>query len=170
MARRGLSGQLHMFDFFRELENTAPLDGEVEMVSLMPAYEEPEQADQSEQENLRKQKVLREQKTPSKQESFTEQEVPSKQKSSTEQVVLEKQEVLSERGADDKQERPVMQRIYKTPQGTMELAYLNYSKIRIRRPGQGEEIKEFDTSKEAVDYYVGMMQTLEEGIGEKKND
>lgn len=42
MARRGLNGQLNMFDFFRELEAAGPPDGEVEMVSLMPDFEEEE--------------------------------------------------------------------------------------------------------------------------------
>ncbi len=36
MAKKNLNGQLSMFDFFRNLENDVPLDGEVEMVSLMP--------------------------------------------------------------------------------------------------------------------------------------
>lgn len=41
MARRGMSGQLNMFDLFQTLEEAAT--GEVEMVSLMPEFEaEPE--------------------------------------------------------------------------------------------------------------------------------
>ena len=36
MAKKNLNGQLSMFDFFRNLENVVPPDGEVEMVSLMP--------------------------------------------------------------------------------------------------------------------------------------
>ena len=42
MARRGMTGQLNMFDFFRELETNIPQDGELEMVSLMPSFEEDE--------------------------------------------------------------------------------------------------------------------------------
>ena len=40
MARRGMTGQLNMFDLFQSLEDAAP--GEVEMVSLMPDFTEPE--------------------------------------------------------------------------------------------------------------------------------
>ena len=36
MDKNNLNCQLSMFDFFRNLENDVPLDGEVEMVSLMP--------------------------------------------------------------------------------------------------------------------------------------
>lgn len=49
MARRGMSGQLNMFDLFQSLDEATP--GEVEMVSLMPEFEtEPEVVEEPETE------------------------------------------------------------------------------------------------------------------------
>ena len=43
----------------------------------------------------------------------------------------------------------------------LEIAYINYNKVRITREGQEPELYEFDSSKDAVDYYVQKMQELE---------
>lgn len=48
MARRGVNGQLNMFDFIKSLE-TVP-EGEVEMVSLMPVEEVEQMTDNSKAE------------------------------------------------------------------------------------------------------------------------
>ena len=63
--------------------------------------------------------------------------------------------------ADITKERPVMCRSYETGGKTIEIAYINYNKVRIVKDGEEPEIYEFDSSKEAVDYYVQRMQELE---------
>ena len=39
MARRGVTGQLNMFDLFREIEAMSPQAGDLQMVSLVPDEE-----------------------------------------------------------------------------------------------------------------------------------
>ena len=43
----------------------------------------------------------------------------------------------------------------------LEIAYINYNKVRITREGQEPEVHVFESSKDAVDYYVQKMQELE---------
>lgn len=127
MARKGMSGQLNMFDFFSSLESGVP--GEVEMVSLVPSYdEEPEIVEVPEPEPVPE--VV---------------EVPEPEPTpvvrATEQVA--------------------MSRSYEKNGMRIEIAYINYNKVRITK---GEEIPiiiEFASTKEAVDYYVEQMQELE---------
>ena len=83
-----------------------------------------------------------------------------KERKVTEPTIEEKP--VRKPGKNLRKDRPVMQRTYKTKQGTVEIAYINYSKVRVSMPGQEVEIKEFASSKEAVDYYVEQMQKLEE--------
>ena len=64
------------------------------------------------------------------------------------------------------EELPVMSRSYDTKEGTLQIAYLNYNKVSIQRDGKPAEIKVFESSKEAVDFYVEQMQTLQELYGE----
>ena len=110
MARRGLKGQLNMFDFFHSLEEP----GEVEMVSLVPEYEEEPEP-----------------------------------------------EIEPEPAAYKQDEAVVMSRSYNRDGVSIEIAYLNYNKVRIQHGGAETEIKTFATSKEAVDYYVEVMQEYE---------
>lgn len=117
MARKGMSGQLNMFDFFNSLESGVP--GEVEMVSLVPSYdEEPEVVEEPEPE-----KEL----TP---------------------VVRETEQVA-------------MSRSYVKDGKRIEIAYINYNKVRITNGDEIPIMKEFASTKEAVDYYVEQMQELE---------
>ena len=130
MARRGLTGQLNMFDLFNSLE--AP--GEVEMVSLVPEFEdepvaEPEPVDEFEQE--------------------TEPEI--------EKETVEIQNTTVEK----KSEPVVMSRSYEKEGVRVEIAYLNYNKVRIQHDDKEPEIRIFATSKEAVDFYVEVMQEYE---------
>lgn len=125
MARRGLTGQLNMFDFFGSLEEGA--SGEVEMVSLMPSYEdEPE---------LPEYKIL-------------------------EPEAIYVKEVVEKESTQDL-EKAVMSRTYEREGKKIEIAYLNYSKVRITYGSDEPEIKVFESSKEAVDYYVEQMQKFE---------
>lgn len=191
MARRGLTGQLNMFDFFRELETNIPQDGELEMVSLMPSFEEDEISVSSvEHESVEESMVeveekirtevmpsiVMEHKTENKWiENENENKKVNKKSSKTEigkKSVSHIQEIENSKepeenplpsvGLDNPHERPVMQRTYTTKQGIVEIAYMNYSKVRVCEPGKEAQIKEFASSKEAVDYYVEQMQKLEE--------
>lgn len=125
MARKGMTGQLNMFDFFRSLEEI-PL-GEVEMVSLVPSDEEEEEP-----------KV---EKEPEVEEVESDVEVKKS-------MVKEKSQVA-------------MSRSYQIDGKTVEIAYINYNKVRITKNGESPIIKEFASTKEAVDYYVEQMQELE---------
>ena len=60
-----------------------------------------------------------------------------------------------------KTERPVMCRQYVIDGNQVEIAYINYNIVRITRAGEEPELYMFDSSKEAVDYYVQKMQELE---------
>ena len=122
MARRGLKGQLNMFDFFHSLEEP----GEVEMVSLVPEYEEEPEA-----------------------------EIEPEPENEPETVVE------PEPAAYKQDEAVVMSRSYNRDGVSIEIAYLNYNKVRIQHGGAETEIKTFATSKEAVDYYVEVMQEYE---------
>ena len=126
MARKGLAGQLNMFDFFKSMEDI-PM-GEVQMVSLMPEDElevaaEPEKADSDEESSRPTVKVQR----------------------------------ITSSGND----KPAMCRQYVIDGRQLEIAYINYNKVRITREGQEPEVHIFESSKEAVDYYVQKMQELE---------
>ena len=54
-----------------------------------------------------------------------------------------------------------MSRSYERDGMRVEIAYLNYNKVRIQIGDSEPEIKVFATSKEAVDYYVNVMQEYE---------
>lgn len=97
-----------MFDFFSSLENSEM--GEVEMVSLVPEYEE--------------------EPTP-----------------------------VMERSVDA--EKVAMSRRYVVDGLSVEIAYINYNKVRIKKGEDAPILKEFPSSKEAVDYYVEQMQEYE---------
>lgn len=125
MARKGMSGQLNMFDFFNSLESGVP--GEVEMVSLVPSYdEEPEVVEEPVPEVV---------------------EEPEPEKELT-PVVRETEQVA-------------MSRSYVKDGKRIEIAYINYNKVRITNGDEIPIMKEFASTKEAVDYYVEQMQELE---------
>lgn len=112
MARRSVTGQLNMFDFFGSTENQ-----EVEMVSLMPNFED---------------------------------------------EVMEEPEGVVEETPLQEADTPVMSRTYNKNGEKIEIAYINYNKVRITRGDSAPELIKFDNSKEAVDYYVEYMQKLEQ--------
>ena len=135
MARRGLTGQLNMFDLFNSMQEP----GEVEMVSLVPEYEdEPESVVES---VVEPEPVI---------EPVVEPEpvVEELQLNETTQILKSDESV-------------VMSRSYKKDGKKIEIAYLNYNKVRVQIGADEPEIKTFTTSKEAVDYYVEVMQEYE---------
>lgn len=146
MARRGLSGQLNMFDFFRELEAASPQAGEVEMVSLMPERE------------------------PEAEETPKFAEIPDVEETPDAAEIPDVEETPKSAEISNAQEtsKPAMHRTYATGNGTVEIAYIDYSKVRLCEPGKEPVIKEFATTKEAVDYYVEQMQKFEKLYGDEE--
>lgn len=158
MARRGLSGQLNMFDFFRELEAASPQAGEVEMVSLMPEREpEPEETPKSTE-------ISDVEETPDATG------IPNAQETSNVAEIPDVEETPDAAEISNAQEssKPAMHRTYATGNGTVEIAYIDYSKVRLCEPGKEPVIKEFATTKEAVDYYVEQMQKFETLYGDEE--
>lgn len=120
MARRSVTGQLNMFDFFSSDENGEI--GEVEMVSLIPNFEEDEEIEQK----------------------------PTIESES----ILEPEPILQI-------DSLVMSRVYEKNGEKIEVAYINYNKVRVKKGNAAPELHEFSNSKEAVDFYVGYMQEKE---------
>lgn len=137
MARRGLHGQLNMFDFFNSLEES-PI-GDVEMVSLVPEYDEPEEV-------------------PEIEEVPQIDEIPQTDEISLVEEVIE---TTTEAVENVDTEKVAMSRRYKIDGVYIEIAYINYNKVRIIKGTEPAIIKEFASSKEAVDYYVEKMQEYE---------
>jgi len=146
MARKSVVGQLNMFDLY-----ATPL-GDVEMVSLMPSLEESEQMEEAEVDEAPKvdeaSKVV---EAPNVDEEPEEPE---------ETEVVEETPVVSRRLGDDGS--VVMSRSYEKAGEKIEIAYMNYNKVRIQKGEKEPEIKVFASSKEAVDFYVQEMQALED--------
>lgn len=148
MARRGLTGQLNMFDFFSSLEEGT--SGDVEMVSLMPNFDdEPELPEHkiSEPEVVKREVV----ETVEPISEFVE---------AIEPETISVKEIVEKESTQDL-EKAVMSRAYEREGKKIEIAYLNYNKVRITSGNNEPEIIVFETSKEAVDYYVEQMQKLE---------
>ena len=147
MARRGLTGQLNMFDLFNSLDEP----GEVEMVSLVPEFEdEPETVDEPE--------IVGEPET------VDEPEIVGEPETVDEPEIVDEPEPVDELPVsiyEKKEENVVMSRSYERDGKRVEIAYLNYNKVRIQCGEKEPEIKVFATSKEAVDYYVKVMQEYE---------
>jgi len=139
MARKSLTGQLNMFDLWNNLE--AP--GEVQMVSLMPEDEPVEELEPMEEPEPVTEPV----KVP---ESVLEPVVEKK-------LTPKKEKKISLQ----KESAPIMWRAYEVSGEKIEIAYLNYNKVRITRGNAVPELKLFESSKEAVDYYVEKIQELE---------
>lgn len=137
MARRGMTGQLNMFDLLHSAEESP---GEVEMVSLVPVYEdEPEVEEQPIVEEM----------------SIVETQPLVEEIKEIEEI----EEIKPLSTVTDA--KVAMSRKYEIAGETVEIAYINYNKVRISKGKGAPEIKEFTTTKEAVDYYVEKMQELE---------
>lgn len=112
-----------MFDLFQSIE--AP--GEVEMVSLVPDFDEESEVE-------------------------TTPEV---------EMTPEVEEVTPMHVETSELEKVAMSRCYVIDDEKIEIAYINYNKVRITRGNHAPIVKEFASSKEAVDYYVEQMQEYE---------
>ena len=170
MARKGLAGQLNMFDLFKSMEDI-PM-GEVQMVSLMPEDEDEPQVEEIPQVVDESQAVKKETTPRKKSKKAVEQPIemipekvepvpepePVKEESDEESF---RPTVKVQRITSSANDKPAMCRQYVIDGKQLEIAYINYNKVRITREGQEPELYEFDSSKDAVDYYVQRMQELE---------
>lgn len=105
------------------------MPGEVEMVSLVPDFKD-------------------------------ETEIVQEPETIEEPVSEEKTEVVDEL-EDEKSPKCInvaMSRVFVMKGKKVEIAYINYNKVRITTEGEETIIKEFDSTKEAVDYYVEKIQ------------
>lgn len=172
MARRSMAGQLNMFDFWDNL--VQPEDGgQVQMVSLIPE-EEPKQerAEEVDEEAAQEEPVTQKAVLPEA-ETFetvdagmTEVMDAGAGRSREKEPVAQK--ALSPESA------PVMQKQVLNPDGSIkaEVAFYNYNKVCVKRENEPEEWREFDNSKEAVEYYMEEMLKLqpENGFEDKGED
>ena len=172
MTRKGLPGQLDLFDFLKDIQQP---EGEVQMVSLMPEEEEAEDArtaivpePELEPKTVPEPEVMKvpEQGTESEVVEVPEPELVPKpdvvsasipEQEPSAEPVLPTEEGLSSDTA------PVMHREVRNREGTViaEISYLNYNKVYIRKGGDAGEIIPFESSKEAVDFYIEEMLKLE---------
>lgn len=192
MARRSMAGQLNMFDFWDNLVQPED-DGQVQMVSLIPE-EEPKTDDTgktSETEGVEadfKQKEIVQEKQVQEEPVTQKAFLPEAETFETvaagttgmdlkpEETVQEKQ-VLEEpvtQKAVLQESAPVMQKQVLNPDGSIkaEVAFYNYNKVCVKRENEPEEWREFDNSKEAVEYYMEEMLKLqpENGFEDKGED
>lgn len=117
-----------------DLFNNLGTPGEVQMVSLMPE-DEPEEV------------IPEPEVVPNEEVAPNKEVVPDVEVTSAPAVV----------SAGD----VAMCRTYEVNGMKVEIAYINYNKVRITKGKKSPEIKEFASTKEAVDYYVEKMQELE---------
>ena len=145
MARRGMRGQLHMFDFVHSLD--AEASGEVEMVSLMPDFDEPEPI-LVEEPIIEPEPIVEEEPIAEPDEDVIEEKADEEDSN----LVIEKSPMSVDR------ENVAMSRRFQIDGKEVEIAYINYNKVRITREGEAPIIKEFTSTKEAVDFYVEQIQ------------
>ena len=144
-----------MFDLIHSLEEHP---GEVEMVSLVPVFEEePEGVIEPEVEA--EPEVVVEPEVEAETEVVIEPEIEAEAEVELEPEIIEETQVERASGVTD--EKVAMSRSYQISGEKIEIAYINYNKVRILRGESAPEIKEFASTKEAVDYYVEKMQEFE---------
>lgn len=176
MARRSMAGQLNMFDFWDNL--VQPEDGgQVQMVSLIPE-EEPKQerAEEVDEEAAQEEPVAQNVGAPEP-ENF------AKVDAGTTGMDLKPEETVQEKQVQEEpvtqkaflqETAPVMQKQVLNPDGSIkaEVAFYNYNKVCVKRENEPEEWREFDNSKEAVEYYMEEMLKLqpENGFEDKGED
>lgn len=187
MAKRGLSGQLNLFDFWGdtnpedsivEMVSLVPEESEqgeepkVEMVSLMPEEEPKERAPERAEEvpEIAEESGLTEavqemQKKTLPKEEFPETPIESRMAEKL-QDIPETQEFPEENELpkeSNNEQAPVMHKEKKDKNGNVlsEISYLNYNKVFIRNSKyQQGKLFEFENSKEAVDFYITEMMKL----------
>lgn len=161
MARRSMAGQLNMFDFWDNL--VQPEDGgQVQMVSLIPE-EEPKQerAEEVDEEAAQEEPVAQKAVLPEAETFETVDAGSAEAVSAGAERPREKEPVAQK--ALSPESAPVMQKQVLNPDGSIkaEVAFYNYNKVCVKRENEPEEWREFDNSKEAVEYYMEEMLKLQ---------
>lgn len=172
MARRSMAGQLNMFDFWDNL--VQPEDGgQVQMVSLIPE-EEPKQerAEEVDEEAAQEEPVTQKAVLPEA-ETFETVDAGSAEAVSAGAGRSREKEPVAQKALSP-ESAPVMQKQVLNPDGSIkaEVAFYNYNKVCVKRENEPEEWREFDNSKEAVEYYMEEMLKLqpENGFEDKGED
>lgn len=172
MARRSMAGQLNMFDFWDNL--VQPEDGgQVQMVSLIPE-EEPKQerAEEVDEETAQEEPVAQNVGAPEP-ESFAKVDAGMTEVMDAGAGRPREKEPVTQK-AISPETAPVMQKQVLNPDGSIkaEVAFYNYNKVCVKRENEPEEWREFDNSKEAVEYYMEEMLKLqpENGFEDKGED
>ena len=178
MAKRGLSGQLNLFDFWGD---TNPEDSIVEMVSLVP--EEPGLGEETKVEMISlmpersgelpeiaevtglTEAVHKTKKKTVSKEKF--QKAPTESRMAEKLQDIQKVQEFPEENElpkeSNNEQAPVMHKEKKDKNGNIlsEISYLNYNKIFLRNSKYPQgKLFEFEHSKEAVDFYISEMMKL----------
>lgn len=174
MARKGLSGQLSMFDFWGAQAG----DGEVEMVSLMPEATEDAPAENEPEAAENETPVVAEDEPEAVVKEAPEEaadETPATVAEDEPEVPVEENPVVVAASEPEKRKKParescdspVMHGEKRDSSGKVlaEISYLNYNKVFLRREGEPGETFQFDNSKEAVDFYIAELLKL--GCGQE---
>lgn len=165
MSRKGLSGQLSMFDFWGAQAG----DGEVEMVSLMPEPEEQVEVPAEIEPELPDNAPAEDEPEVAPDDAPVEVEPEVVVAEASVEKIPEKQVNREKRRkpVEESGESPVMHSEKRDSRGKVlaEISYLNYNKVFLRREGEEGETFQFDNSKEAVDFYIAEMLKL--GCGEE---
>lgn len=151
-----------MFDLYNSLDA-----GEVEMVSLVPEFEEePESVEEPKREE--EPEIVEEPKIesePAVVETLDVEEISDVEETSDIETVPEVGEtpeyVEEKRQVSLQDEKVSMSRSYVINGEKIEISYINYNKVKIVRGNHAPVIKSFESTKEAVDFYVEQMQELE---------
>ncbi len=147
MVKRGLPGQLNLFDFWGDTNSE---DSIVEMVSLVPQEQEVEMVSLIPDEPELKRAAPEKQEDAVSENSMTEE--------AAEETVNEEAEEVFVKG-----QTPVMHKETKGKDGSVlaEISYLNYNKVYIKNKEYRQgKLFEFENSKEAVDFYISEMTKL----------
>lgn len=134
-----------MFDFVHSLN--AETSGEVEMVSLIPEFDEPEIVETPIVETP----IVEAVPIAEPDLEIEEARIREKQSEAEEKLVIEAKPAVDSK-------KVAMSRRYQIDGKEVEIAYINYNIVRITREGEAPIIKKFASTKEAVDFYVEQIQ------------
>lgn len=170
MSKRGLPGQLNLFDFWGdansedsivEMVSLVPDETEVEMVSLIPDEPESQKVipDEPESEKVISDEPETKKVIPDEPESIVQENSALQEETISESCIAEEAEASF--GEDG--QPPVMHKEAKDKEGRVlaEISYLNYNKVYIKNKEYRQgKLFEFENSKEAVDFYISEMMKL----------
>lgn len=139
MAKKSVEGQLDLFELFSSVEELE------ESVKGVPELETEPEADAKAEKDAE-----------SEAKEAPKQPVESEAKEAPRNIVLSDKQMQQAEGA------PVMQRSFRNAEtdAVAAIAYLNYNKVYLKDWQREPIIYTFDSSKDAVDFYVAQMERL----------